>query len=561
MLKFTLPDDQTAMHMAALSSPDSSGEFNRSKTSYPPKQPRDVLDLIRQGDTKHISLVEWNRFISVSNMWEEIEQSKDVDDVILSVFSEAEVNAEFRQLLMLKAVLTLEHNKEMLPTLLFSYLPILSKSLKGIDSERFNFLVLLNQENSKGICNLLFKNQVLPHQLLSYFGWPTYTKLLKMLEGIFVSNLSDLDWWENEKYLFSSLKHLKGNNQIFFVEHTLLNLKNRKITTDLEKWLVSHCSPEKEGNLWSQLSSTAKEVLVKHFKFSLFKIHERLIERYINDSIGSIDSNEDPKASKRMRSRIGFWSNYSDRVLNSRLLVLKDEDYKQNTSDDGFKVSSIEPLCASQPTEIIILEFEKLVIVDQLRPKGAAVRIFNSEYSSVSTLINQPISSERDILILHQDEIHDHGMFWQWSLESLLRQKYKLTPNPGLVRFNSLSNKFNKYIHGKGLPRLDKEQKGVRVDKLQEWTESFMRLERMLGKYAGMESIEGKLLQNSIRLLRSLEKHTEYIQALRKEANKGHIWAMNELAHFLLTKSSGSVEERLEGEKWFEKIKSLKADN
>lgn len=555
MLMFAEPEYHTAKHMASLQLSGASTREGAGKTSYPPKHPKDVLSLILQGDTGGISLVEWNRFITVAEIWQDIEQSPEKDDVVLSVFAEAEINAEFRQLLMLKAVLTLEQNEEMLPTLLFSHLPILSKSLKGVDSERFSFLVLLSQEDTIAISELLFQRRILPHQLLSHFGWPTYTQLLRIVERAFIHHLSDLDWWHDEKYLLSSLISLAEAHQLKLVEHVIPDLNERNITPEVKNWFVSKCSPKEVDSLWGKLSSSAKEVLVKRFKFALFRVHQQIVNRFISENKSAIDSHDDPNVTKRMKSRMGFWSNYSERILNSRLLVPETNKYNLKKADAGLKVSVIEPLSSPLPTEILILEFEKIVIVDQLRPTGAAVRIFNSEYSSVSTLINQSISTERDVLVLHQDDIHDHGFYWQWSLESLLRQTYHLIPNPGLVRFNSLGNNLNAYVHGQGLRKLNKQRKDERIEKLEVWTASFMRMEQLLGKYGGMESVETNLTRNKIRLLKSVDKNAEYVEALRKEASAGHSWAIKELAHYLLTKPSASYDERMEGEKWLEKAK------
>lgn len=554
MLRFASPEYHAAKHMLALSNSGSVDSNFQGKTSYPPKQPKDVLALIMRGDTAEISLVEWNRFITISDVWKEIEQSTDTDDVVLAVFAEAEVNAGFRQLLMLKAVLTLEHNEKMLPSLLFSHLPILSKSLKGIDSERFSFLVLLSQEDTIAISELLFQRRILPHQLLSHFGWPTYTQLLRTVEGIFIHHLSDFDWWHYENYLISSLESLAGSNQITLAEYVISDLPGRSITPAIKKWFFSKCSPEEDGSIWGKLSSSAKEVLVKHFEFSLFPIHRQIVNRFISEHKSILDS-DDENVTKRMKNRLDFWSNYSERILNSRLLVPDVEGYHLNRMGAGLEVSIVEPLNRGEPTEILILEFESIAILDQLRPTGAAIRIFKSEYSSASTLLNQLISSEREVLVLHQDDIHDHAYLWQWSLENLLRQTYQLVPNPGLIRFNSLGNRFSAYVHGSGLRTPDKQARNERTEKLEMWTSSFMRIERLLGKYDGLENVEENLKRNKIRLLKTVDKNAEYTEILRQEASAGHRWAIKDLAHYLLTKPAASYSERMEGEKWLEKAK------
>ena len=418
--------------------------------------------------------------------------------------------------------------------------------------------VLLSQQDTQSISQLLFQQYILPRQLLSAYGWPTYTRLLRTLETYFVDHLADFDWWSYEKYLLTSLKSLSKTDQIKLVEHLLKILPAGPIEANIKKWIILNSSPDREESFWGKLSSFAKEVLVKRFAFSLFPIHRQILHRFIDEYINILDR-DDANVSKRMRNRLEFWSNYSERILNSRLLVPEVEGYAKVTN--GIKVNVFEPLDQNEPTEIIVLEFEGIVILDQLRPTGAAIRIFKSDYSSASTLLHQPISKEKDVLVLHQDDIHDHAYLWQWSLESLLRQSYQLLPNPGLVRFASLGNKFNRYVHGKGLSTPDKQARKDRTEKLELWTSSFMRIERLLGKYEGLESVKENLQRNKIRILKTIDQSNEYVQALRKEANAGHKWAMNELAHFLLTKSSGSVEERLEGEKWFGQIKSQKGEH
>lgn len=89
------------------------------------------------------------------------------------------------------------------------------------------------------------------------------------------------------------------------------------------------------------------------------------------------------------------------------------------------------------------------------------------------------------------------------------------------------------------------------------WTSKFLHSESMLGKYDGGQRIKWQLELNRIRMLYHVGKLGEYTDCLRLEAKTHNIWAMQELAKFLLTKTASTPEERKEGEIWHNKFNEL----
>jgi len=262
----------------------------------------------------------------------------------------------------------------------------------------------------------------------------------------------------------------------------------------------------------------------------------------------------DPDVAKRVQNRIDFWSNYSDRMLRSRLLITpKLFSIPVFSNSENIGCSEIEPIDLAYPSEVLILEFNGVCIVDHLRPTWGAVRFYKSEYSTSKALFDNNLKLEHDLLNLHQDDIHDHAFLWQWSLEKLLREKYKLKPNPRITRFRSLGARFNSYVHGSGLSRPDKTSREQREATLVDWELNFIKREKGFGKYRNIASLEHNILDNKLRNLTSSGNYAEYVDVLKLKANAGFLWAMKDLSKYLLTKQPASQHDRETGTYWHER--------
>jgi hypothetical protein len=128
----------------------------------------------------------------------------------------------------------------------------------------------------------------------------------------------------------------------------------------------------------------------------------------------------------------------------------------------------------------IILEFEKVIIIDQLTISYGAARIFNKTLLNESKLLENSKLPSNDIVLSIQYDLHDHMRIWQSSLEGCLRTKYLITPNSGTKRFEGINIS---YTEGVGLKPPPQDQLNSRVYEVERWEGSIIESEMSLGKY------------------------------------------------------------------------------
>jgi len=556
VLRFGGPAQQHPVQMQKLAKGDGHFQFGSEIYNYPPKSTREVFDLVVAGQTREINLVEWHFFLGDRKLWSDDSIKGYGDDLIVSVFSEVEINAPLRSMVLLKAALTLEKSEQVLPRLLSANLHILVDSLDGLDKNRFELINHAIAGNEKALLTCFVSRQWSPSHLLRDFGWPNFTSLRELLDDVLIKCIDDIEWVDNEHLINQCLTTLTGNNIVKLLDHYLPSLTSDLIKKEQRSWLLDRASPNAENGFWERLNSTSKKSLAKLLNLNLFNIYYKCLLDLLRDQPQLLAMDSDDGAETRVRSRLKFWSNYSEEMISCRLLVPKTTENALCLNPRAPRIYEVmDESDANACSEILVMQFESRIIVEQLRPSWSPVRIYHNSPVASGLLINTKTISEKDVLMAFQDAIHDHHYLWQWHLERVLRKEHEIRPNTGLTKFAGMSSQFNSYSDSDGLKTPEIKILRKRADRLEDWENHFYRNEDRLGKYKDVQQLDELIKSQRFLTFKNCGSERLYADQLRLEAGKGDKRAIEKLAHFLITKTKGTKEEREEGALWLEKVK------
>ena len=179
---------------------------------------------------------------------------------------------------------------------------------------------------------------------------------------------------------------------------------------------------------------------------------------------------------RRLKSRSGFWSNYSDRFERIRILL---PESSVNILGNYLNNQDVSILLndGSDATEICIFDFGDWFVVEFFRGNGSETRIFRKAPESEQILFNSPLSIKKLRSLDSHNGVHDHVFCWQYFCERWLKQK-NILPNQGTTYFKGVPSRYNRYSNETGLPEPSFNNKTNRDRSLERWRQDIARLER-----------------------------------------------------------------------------------
>ena len=237
----------------------------------------------------------------------------------------------------------------------------------------------------------------------------------------------------------------------------------------LVNWLREHY---RIGNLWAKLSDHAKKALKDWIGAINYSDFNNLVE--LIQSKLSLEGWEE----NQLRSRKEFWSNYSTRFEQVRILL------PQESIDiiSSHLKGSFEPLLydGSDPTEICIFDFGNWFVVELFRGIGSETRFLSKNIENENQLFGLKPLSVKKIRSLG-GTTHDHKFCWQFYCERLLRQQ-EIYPDEGTRYFKGPQN-HNQYSPLTGLTKPTRSEQAQRDSKLRYWARDLEKLERDAREY------------------------------------------------------------------------------
>ena len=458
--------------------------FDEPSGSFPPKQGADVIRAVLDGREDEVSILEWSNLFTQSD-WPEVGE-RSQDDVCYILFRAIVKRKPVTNLLLFRAALFLNGGGSFSEVLLTKV-----HMLSGVVSNAHNLTVTLvvnaRDSNFSNLATEAISRGVTPFQLFKSAGLSACRELIRNTIRSVTRLASSPVLLEYSSWFSGILKHLSKPDQVVLVEaiatHGCQSLASK---IQLIKSLKLLCDPANEGSLWYELSAETLKILTPLLKVSqFFKIRDIARKLENPDALNLPGMSE--ATQKNLRNRILFWSNYQTRLLSVRVL-LPDTTAEFLSRNKALSLW-YERMSSGDQTEVLVLEFDEVLITEFLRGPSTDFRIFRKSNRNANLLQQGNIDSPDDIRRMYQDDEHDHLLAWQWSAEKLLRTEYSIWVDEDVFWFRGLSEQDGSYTSKCGLPEPHPTILSDRNEDLESWWQRFIENEKKLGKY-GENSVD-----------------------------------------------------------------------
>lgn len=532
------------------------GLENETLPSFPPKRLKELVRLVNENRESEISIFEWLDAIEDQQQWNELSEREEMEACI-AAWKTIVTYPSLGHVVLFKVALSLDGKSISIVSNLTNTLSI-ARTAKGIDeynANRMDWLLALQQGQYSQLAHQCYSRQKTYSELVQDYRLPQansyFTHLnISLLECVVEGHLgSDDDAWLNKH--FSFLKSTK--QKIEFCSAFINRFGQFDYGEFCDELISTYCLPTQEVSYWNRLDLSTKQILKKKYKlsnyFDLRSISKTLYSQLAADELGFTEDQ-----TKQIRSRSMFWSNYSSRFERVRVILPKATYQfvvKQNKGVPEF-VDQISDE-SDFDSEIYIFEMGQTIAVEFLRGPLSETRFFkNNEWNSQRLFSSKELNSA-EIRAMSQLEIHDHGPFWQYFCETLIRTKLKVIPDSNIPHFRGLPPDVNKYKQGVGLvvsPTIEMIQK--RKEFLEVWVEKFWASEVETGKFGELRGLEQKstLYLSKAQMAKQLGDHETYDLFIKKAANQGNAEAMWQLGRMMLLGNKSDAKTRQHGEKW-----------
>lgn len=556
MLHFHSPDLMKAEKLSKVGKAfvGEQGTLGRSG-SFPPKKSREVYQLIKEGNVKSISLVEWGALFRDDIFWNNYIQPSELDDVILTIFSEVESNAELRSLVILNAVMTIEDSFNWLPEDIMCHFNLLRHSLQGKDLLCFKLIHALNNSDYDVLTESLIEADATPTELLNYLSWPKFIVMKENLETSIIEQFTSDFANKHEAMVCRLFKQFDKQPLIQLIDTYVHSVKKDQYPKSHIDWLKQHIGPAIESDIWSRIKPKTRAVLAPILYLNKFPVLFNLIQDLARDCSGLFNlrasHNKGLSGHQQAVQRMTFWSNYTESMVTSKLLLEPELHRAGNTKNPLAPTHLLLTIDSDDlKTNWIVIEFEKVIVLDQLNSAFGAVRIFNKSLLNEKKLLANSKLTSKDIVLSIQNDLHDHNFLWQFSLEGRLREKYSITPNEGIVEFKGIGRIYKKGI---GLKSPPASEMNKRINELELWEKTIINFEMSLGKYETEDDLD-MLMQSRLTEMLKSNQVGAAVYELKKQCSLNKRWAYEDLSRYLLTKTNGSAFERAEGQRVYSEM-------
>lgn len=414
-----------------------------------PRSLTEILQDLTDNRQRNITLLEWIHCIYNKQRWDEQQpQTKQIVTTSKLIWREANVNRFLLKILCSLLITDYEYNREKLAKSLRDTFPTL------VNLQPENLIVQITnyrkQERFDQIAQLCQQHYLTPKQILSQAELPL--RLPNLFKNTYNYIASNLTIWKSTTqkqvdWFLACLDEMELNQEIKAVE-SLLNNFSTSIDSQLLKsiieWLSNNYNSQATGSKYHQLSPTAKQNLRKLLGLGNYRNFETLVDIILNKlSLEHWEANQ-------LEARKYFWSHYSDRFENIRILL--PQSSLNAIGNQLQKPVDILEDDGSDPTEICIFDFGDWFVVEFFRSSGSETRLFNRfKHSDIKTKLFDSASLSVKKLRRLGGDVQDHRYLWQYYCEQSLRQK-GILPNEGITSFRINSTFFIPYNPRQGLP-------------------------------------------------------------------------------------------------------------
>ena len=437
----------------------------------------EIIQDIENCDTQNITPLEWIHCLFYKEKWDNLnpQRSRTTSEAI---WKAAEQNIWLKQRLFWNLVLNHDSKISLASSLLSSASVFHPRNSN--DRETVKIVQILSNANSAyELAELCSQKKLTPYQLFLKCGLPTKALILNQaLEntvGIFASitNPSQLLFL----WIMECLEAMKATQQVKAVEQLLAKVDSNLGTKypEIINWLRKHYGSAVPNSRWNELSSQAKTAMRKWLGAVSYQDFQRLVSLILDRM--RLEDHE----YNRLKSRSGFWSNYSDRFERIRILLPQSSvrilgGYLNNQDVEILQEDG------SDPTEVCIFDFGDWFVVEFFRGNGSETRLFARDAKTEQQLFNSQLSIKKLRCLGLNKPIHDHVFCWQYYCERWLKQ-HNILPNQGTTHFKGIPHQYSRYSQQTGLSEPTFENKRKRDRSLEYWKRDIAKLEMGITGY------------------------------------------------------------------------------
>jgi hypothetical protein len=514
----------------------------RPLPSYPPLRLSQILNIIENGSADAISVLEW---LSVFKDSLDIDEPEECHRACLLLWKAISERERVSRIALFGAALFLVGQQAKFPQQLVDTLDIVQPLLTGIHLKRVRYLIAIRDRNFDHCLDMSQQVNTTPFDYHKHLSLPSaqfyrseyISRILPFVARKNVQN--QLPW------LDSCLMQMTTHEKVGFTDQLLSEFK--MLIAPLEPWLKDNCAPSSEDSLWFELESDSRGILKNYFKMSSYYSLQSLVDK-LCDNTTSRSLGLTERDIRQLKSRSLFWSNYSERFNQTRLLV----PYKTlallswiNTLE-GVEVLDL-PNTDEEDSEVCIFDIGERILVEVLRGDASELRIFESTSRNKKRLLQDTDLTLRSIRQMACACVHDHVTLWQYFCEQTLRVQHGIVPNNGLTQFKGIATTHGKYSEKMGLSSPKDTIFSERLVQLEAWEKAFWAREARLKGHVANPNYGWRELEQA-KIARILNNKEGYILHIKAAALSGNVEAMYLYGIHLINLPSNYAQDKLQGE-------------
>ena len=515
---------------------------NRPVPAYPPLRLSQILKLIENGSANAVSVLEW---LSVFRDRLEIDDSAECQRACVLLWQAIGENERVSRIALFCAAQYLEGQQDKFPAQLVDSLDIAKPLLKGINIKRVSWLMALREGNFDTCVRMAQHANVTPFKYHKQLALPAIQQhradyITLILPFIVGSNIQQQLPW-----LILCLEQMTSNEKVRLCDQLLADFT--RLISPMVTWLEEHCLPSSKDTLWFELEAHSRSILKQYFKMSSYYSLQTLIDNICDHRVANLLELSE-RDIKQLKSRSVFWSNYSEKFNQTRLLI----PYKTCALISWDKTLEVIKLpdVLEENSEVCIFDIGDRILVEILRGDASELRIFESTSRNKKRLLHDKDLTLRRIREMACASIHDHVALWQYFCEQTLRVQHAICPNSGLRHFKGIASRSATYSEKTGLPAPTDSFFLERLKQLDSWNHAFWARE---AKIKGRNSL---VIRDSAwreleeaKIAKFQNKREEYLNLLKIAANKGNAEAMYLFGLLLIHLPANLSSDKAQGQK------------
>ena len=485
----------------------------RPYPSYPPLRLSQILQLIKNGSADAITLIEW---LSVFNDDFDALGSEQQNEACILLWKAIAENPCVAGLAMHMAANSISDKAKKFPACLIDTMSIAKEFLTGKNQLRVKWLIGLNQKDYAHCIELSIAAGSSPLRFSTTLNLPELGKFREGIIESFVPYLESSFSPDYTKIFELFLKDMTESEEV--VTYDALVQLSDNILSHFDENIQRRCLPDSNDTLWYELGQLSRNKLKQRFQLGGYFVFKGLVDKICQkDNISYLGLNE--KDVRQLRSRAGFWSNYSDSINQTRILIPAETVEfigvkEEITSSDIIVLSNLD----QENTEVFIFELGTKIVVEVLRGPASEIRFFDITSRNQARLLKDKQLTLKKIRAMACEFIFDHVKLWQYFCEITLRKDFGIYPNKNTTILNGMSEKNWSNDRHEGLPRPKNSEVTERAEQLEIWNNIFWTREAQVKSLQPDALLANGWKELQLAELAKLQGKTKEFKTLRDKA-------------------------------------------